>query len=61
VLACNPAALARDLAREAFAASVDKKRSTPYAWSASEEFNLVFNGGKVCTYALSLVLVVLNI
>jgi protein phosphatase PTC7 len=47
VLACNPAALARDLVKEAFAASVDKRRCTPFSWSASEEFNLVYSGGKM--------------
>ncbi|PNH10786.1 putative protein phosphatase 2C 55 [Tetrabaena socialis] len=42
----GPSALAQRLARLAFDASYDKSRSTPYAVSASEHFDMVYSGGK---------------
>ncbi|EFJ45028.1 hypothetical protein VOLCADRAFT_64171 [Volvox carteri f. nagariensis] len=38
--------IAQRLARLAFEASYDKYRSTPYAASASEHFDMVYSGGK---------------
>jgi len=45
-LACNPGEVANRLANEAFGASLDKKRVTPFALSATSELNMVYNGGK---------------
>ncbi|GLC59487.1 hypothetical protein PLESTB_001492600 [Pleodorina starrii] len=42
----GPSVIAQRLARLAFEASYDKHRSTPYAASASEHFDMVYSGGK---------------
>lgn len=38
--------IARDLAFAAFEASLDRQKTSPYSLSASEAFDMVFNGGK---------------
>ena len=38
--------LARTLVRDAYYASLDRKKTTPYSLGAAEEFNLCFSGGK---------------
>jgi protein phosphatase PTC7 len=42
----SPSMLASSLAIEAYTASMDRKRNTPFSLSATEEFNMIFNGGK---------------
>lgn len=39
-------ALARRLAGEAFRASLDRERESPYSLGASEAFDMVYSGGK---------------
>lgn len=42
----GPSRMVHALVNLAFAASIDKKRVTPYAREASEAFNMVYSGGK---------------
>jgi protein phosphatase PTC7 len=41
-----PNAAAREIVTAAYAASMDKRRSTPYSLAATEFFDMVYSGGK---------------
>lgn len=41
-----PSAVSQALVFQAFQASIDKRRTTPYSIAASEAFDMVYNGGK---------------
>lgn len=45
-LACSPRELANALAKEAFEASVDRRRDTPFGTAYLREMNMVWKGGK---------------
>jgi len=42
----SAAAIAQEVAFKAFAASIDRKRVTPFSTAASSAFDMVYNGGK---------------
>lgn len=42
----SPSALVQRLTRMAYENSVDRVKKTPYAWAATEAFDMVYNGGK---------------
>jgi len=42
----RPSVIAQRLAGMAFEAAMDRKGSTPYSEGASEEFDMIYSGGK---------------
>ena len=42
----SPGSISMQLVTAAFEASIDKKAVTPYSTAATEEFNIIYQGGK---------------